>query len=76
MLMTTMAMKMAMNISIVTQIGENTATQDHVMTPQSLSAMNKMVRSPGNPMPDDEFDWLMIGLSLYVLYVLGICVLR
>ena len=38
------------------QIGLKTQSHDQCITPQSLRAMNTMVRRPVNPMPEDEDD--------------------
>jgi len=45
------------------RIGDNTHHHDQSMYPVSLRAMNKIVRSPTNPIPllllDDSFDILI-----------------
>lgn len=42
------------------QIGESTQTHGQEMNPVSFRVMNTMVRRPGNPMPLDVADELLI----------------
>lgn len=47
------------------QIGDNTHTQDHVITPSNLSTINTIVSIPQNPIPPDG-DELELELPLLI----------
>jgi len=64
------AKKTATMIAVI-HIGDNTQSQDHVMTFVNFRTINATVRRPAKPIPPDDDDVLFFILFLYWLKLWG-----
>ena len=56
-------------IAIEIQRGDNTHSQDQSILPMSLRTMNTMAKRPQKPIPDPEFDELLLIDLLFLLFI-------
>ena len=52
------------------QIGDNTHSQDHAITLVSFKMINTIVNKPGNFIPDDDDDELLIIFDFNLNYLI------